>query len=296
MSKPIDLHIHSDFSEDADLSVDEIFRLASDLNISAISITDHDSLGSIPVARSISHEFRVEYIPGVELTTVFSVDGSQQHVLGYFVDENDAELGSVLEKIHHYRFGIARKRIEALKRINFELRDERIWELTAQRPPTATSIMLEVFNNEKNAGDMRLKDYFYGNKSENRLSNFYREFLSEKGAAYVPFESISLDEGIDIIQRAGGIAVLAHPIFIKRREWLDEIVDYGIEGIEAITTYHEKEDTLFFLDFAKRKNLLITAGSDFHGPTSKPKVKLGGIEGNDYTYLPLLKKHSTKNK
>lgn len=294
MSKPIDLHIHSDFSEDADLSVDAIFQLATDLRISAISITDHDSLEAIPVARSICDTYRIEYIPGVELTTVFSFDGSQQHVLGYFIDENDAELRSVLEKIYRFRYGIARKRIEALKRIHFALDDDRIWQLTAQRPPTATSIMLEVFNNEKNAGDMRLKDYFHGKKRENRLSNFFREFLTADGAAYVPFESISLEEGIDVIRKAGGIPVLAHPIFVKRREWLDTIADYGIEGIEAITTYHEKEDTLFFLAFARRRSLLITAGSDFHGPTSKPRVKLGGIEGNDYTYLSLLKKHRTK--
>lgn len=295
MSNPIDLHIHSDFSEDADLSVEEIFQLASDLRISAISITDHDSLESIPVSGSIRDRYRVEYIPGVELTTVFSLDGSQQHVLGYFIDEHDAELRSVLEKIHRFRFSVAQKRIEALKKIHFALDDDRIWQLTAQRPPTATSIMLEVFNNEKNAGDARLKEYFHGSKREDRLSNFYREFLAVNGAAYVPFESISLEEGIDVIRRAGGIPVLAHPIFVKRREWLDTIADYGIEGIEAITTYHEKEDTLFFLEFARRRNLLVTAGSDFHGPTSKPKVKLGGIEGNDYTYLSLLKKRRKKN-
>ncbi len=296
MSKLIDLHIHSNYSEDADLSVDEIFRLASDLLLSAISITDHDSLESITAAKSISDGYSVEYVPGVELTTVFPEDGSQQHVLGYFVDENDTVLRSVLERIYNYRFSIARKRIEALKRIDFALRDDRIWELTADRPPTATSIMLEVFNNEKNSRDPRLRDYFYGKKVENRMSHFYREFLSEGGAAYVPFESISLKEGIDVIRRAGGISVLAHPVFIKRREWLDTVVDYGIEGIEAITTYHDQEDTRFFLEYAKRKNLLITAGSDFHGQTSKPQVKLGGIEGNDYKYLSLLKEYRTKNK
>jgi predicted metal-dependent phosphoesterase TrpH len=296
MSRLIDLHIHSNFSEDADLSVDEIFRLASDLLLSAISITDHDSLESITAARSISYKYSVEYVPGIELTTVFPEDGSQQHVLGYFVDEDDTALGSVLERIHDYRVSVARKRIEALKRINFALRDDRIWELTAHRPPTATSIMLEVFNNEKNSRDMRLKEYFYGKKVENRMSHFYREFLSEGGAAYVPFESISLKEGIDVIRRAGGISVLAHPVFVKRREWLDTIVDYGIEGIEAITTYHDREDTLFFLEFAKRKHLLVTPGSDFHGQISKPQVKLGGIEGNDYKYLSLLKKYRAKNK
>jgi len=289
MKKYIDLHIHSNFSEDADLPVEEIFILAQKLKISAISITDHDSIKSINNANSISNKYPVEYIPAVEITTILPQDGSQQHIIGYFVDENNSNLIEVLKKITGYRLLIAKKRIEALKNIGFFLNEEKIWKTSENRALTATSIMLEIFNNEKNLNNLQLHDFLYGNKKENKMSFFYKEFFMEGKLAYVPFQSISAKEAIEIIIKAGGIPVLAHPKFVKKREWLEIIKKYGIQGIEAISTYHNKEDVIFFIEFAKKNNLLITAGSDFHGPTSKPNVKIGGIEGNDYIYFEKLK-------
>lgn len=279
MDKLIDLHIHSSYSEDGDFSVDEIFRKASEKHLSAISITDHDSIESIPVSKMVKGEYEIEYIPGVELTTVFPVDGSQQHLLGYFVDENNPDLKTELINIHEYRISIAGRRIEALRRIGFEMDAERIWKMVDGRAPTATSIMVEIFINDENKSDKRLKEYYQGPKAGNRLPNFYREFLAEGKPAYVPFESVPLEKGIEVICRAGGIPVLAHPVFVKSRMWLGIIVDYGIKGIEAISTYHTDDDIKFYIEFAEKNSLLITAGSDFHGPTSKPDVGIGKING-----------------
>ena len=218
MKKLIDLHIHSNLSEDGDLSVEEIFRQAIDLSLSAISITDHDSIESISIAKAINREIDIEYIPGVEITTVFSEDGSQQHILGYFIDERNTDLQSVLKRIYNFRVSIAKKRIDALKNIGFELDDGRIWEMAGTRAPTATSIMSEIFNNKKNMPDKRLKAYFHGEKSRNRLPIFYKEYLTEEQPAYVPFESIPVIDGISVIKKAGGIPILAHPIFVKKNE------------------------------------------------------------------------------
>ncbi len=287
----IDLHIHSSFSEDADLPVDEIFALASRASLAAISITDHDSLQSIPAAESVGEQFALEYVPGVEITTVFEEDGSQQHILGYYIDEKNEQLKETIEIIKNYRLGMARKRIEALKSIGFALDDERIWKMIGDRPPTATSIMVEVFKNEKNRSDARLTEYIQGDKSRNRLSQFYRGFLSEGKEAYVPFESINAQKAIEVIKGSGGVSVLAHPKFLKRRDLLPHFIDYGIDGIEAITTYHDESDVRFFIEFARANGLLITAGSDFHGPTSKPQVTIGGVSGNSYEYFSALKSY-----
>ncbi len=289
MKKVIDLHIHSNFSEDADLSVEEIFRLAQESSLSAISIADHDSIKSIEASKAIENNYPVEYVPGVEITTVFSVDGSQQHILGYYVDDKNSALVKTIDKIEKFRLVIAQKRIDALKAIGFVVDEDRIWEMTGDRPPSATSAMIEVFRNENNSEDKRLYDYLHGEKKETRIAHFYRDFFTEGKSAYVPFQSISIKECADIIKEAGGIPVLAHPKFVKDREWLDQIVDSGIQGIEAISTYHNTEDIEFFLGYANKHNLLITAGSDFHGSTSKPKIKLGGQPGGDYSYFKNLK-------
>ncbi len=289
MEKATDLHIHSHFSEDADLSIEEIFKLAQESSISAISIADHDSIKSIEPAKTIQKKYPVEYIPGVEITTVLSADGSQQHILGYFVDDKNPVLLEALKKIGELRLIITQKRIDAIKNIDFVLDEDRIWNMAGGRPPSATSIMIELFRNEKNSNDKRLYDYLHGNKKESRISHFYRDYFTEGGPAYVPFQSISVKEGVDVIKSAGGIPVIAHPIFVKNKEWLDIITDSGIMGIEAVSTYHKKNDVEFYTKYAEEHNLIITSGSDFHGPTSKPHIKLGGQSDRNFRYFEDLK-------
>lgn len=285
INNKIDLHIHSNFSEDGDLSVEEIFKKAQSLSLTVISITDHDSIESIAVAKKIKENYTCDYIPGVEITTIFARDGSQQHILGYFIDEDNHDLIDALSYVHKCRVTIAQKRIEALKKIGFEIDEKRVWEQVSGRAPAATSLVEEVLRNEKNQADRRLTEYYTGTKSENRIPNFYIEYLMQGKAAYVPFVSISLPEGVEVIKRAGGIPVLAHPNFVKNREWLPEIIQCGIVGIEAFSSYHNEDDITFYKEFAKKHALLVTAGSDFHGPTTKPTVNMASCEGYTNKYF-----------
>ncbi|MEJ5361244.1 MAG: PHP domain-containing protein [Spirochaetota bacterium] len=294
MAHSIDLHIHSCYSEDGDYTVDIIFELAKNTGLSAISITDHDSIESIPDALNASKIYGVEYIPGVELTTIYE-DGSQQHILGYYIHDNP-HLNATLKRIGQFRWEIAKRRINKLREIGFAMNEDNVWKKANNRPPTGTAIMLEVFENPENQNDVRLKEYFEGKKSDNRLMFFYREYLAENMPAYVPFISIPTQEGIDVIKASGGIPVLAHPKFVNGEEHLQKIASMGIMGIEAISSYHTKQEIEYFKEFAVKHSLVITAGSDFHGPTSKPKVVLGGIEGNEYYLLEELKKLHNKHK
>jgi predicted metal-dependent phosphoesterase TrpH len=288
--KTIDLHMHSRYSEDGDHSVDELFTIAAAAGLAAISVTDHDSIESIADSPAASARTGVEYVPGVEVTTVFPVDGSQQHILGYYIDPSAGGLGLTLEKIHDHRVNVAAERMKALQAIGFAVDEGRVWEIAGGRAPTATAITRGVLENPDNAADPRLAEYFHGAKADNRLFHFYREFLLEGRPAYVPFESISTSEGVKAIKNAGGVPVLAHPKFVRKREWLDIIRKYGILGIEAVSSYHGPEDIEFYLGYARRTGLLVTAGSDFHGPTTKPRVAMGSITGNDYRLLEDLKK------
>ncbi|MFH0977290.1 MAG: PHP domain-containing protein [Spirochaetota bacterium] len=289
MNKKIDLHIHSNFSEDADLSIEELFKQAMESSVSVIAITDHDSVKSIDIASNTSKRYQIEYIPGIEITTVFPVDNSQQHILGYYINNKDSELLRCLDKIAELRKKIARQRIEALRKLNFSLNEDNIWALTGDRPPTAVSIMTEIFSNKNNLNDKRLYDYLHGEKKDNKMGQFYKDYFTENGQAYVPFESVSTREGIEIIKKAGGVPIIAHPVFLKEKRYLDIILEMGIAGMEAISTYHKQEDVIFYSDYAVKNNLLITAGSDYHGPTAKPHIKLGKQDGMDYSYYEKLK-------
>ncbi len=289
MIKKIDLHIHSNLSEDADLAVDEIFDLAERSSLSAISITDHDSVESIGKAKKISGKYSVEYVPGVEISTVFPIDKSQQHILGYFVNNTNKELIECLKKISGYRKVIEKQRTEALRNLGFSLDETNIRRMTGNRPSTAVAIMNELFTNKNNINDRRLHVYLHGEKKERRLYYFYKDYFTKQGPAYVQFQSISAQEGIDIINKAGGIPILAHPIMLEKKEYLDIIKEMGIAGIEAVSTYHNQKDIEFYLEYAEKNSLLATAGSDFHGPTAKPHIKLGSQEGMNYMYLEKLK-------
>ena len=126
------------------------------------------------------------------------------------------------------------------------------------------------------------------------LVTIYRKLLSgepvgPENGGVLHATGIAVEEGIDVIKRSGGIPVLAHPVFIKERKWLDIIVDSGIQGFEAISTYHNKSEVEFYMEFARKHGLLITAGSDFYGPSSKPKIKLGAQAGMKYDYFEKLK-------
>ncbi len=294
--RAIDLHIHSSFSEDADYSVEEIFSLAEGTGLAALSITDHDSLESIAPAIEASKNYKIEYAPGIELTTVFPLDGSQQHILGYFIDEGNSSLTRLLEEIHGFRASIAKRRMEALRRIGFAIDERRVREMVGGRAPAATSIICEALDNPGNAKDPRLSEYRGGAKSGNRVMHFYAQFFTEGSPAYVPFESVDTESGVRAIREAGGVAVLAHPVFLKDRSRLDVIRDYGIRGIEAISSYHGAADTDFFFSYAEKNGLCATAGSDFHGPTTKPKVAIGGINGNDYPLYERLKEEKKRGR
>jgi 3',5'-nucleoside bisphosphate phosphatase len=261
LNKIIDLHIHSNFSEDADFSVNEIFKMAEDASISVISITDHDSIKSVNSALLTKDNYKVQYIPGVEITTVFPIDNSQQHIIGYFIDNNNRDLQSTLDKIAGQRREIASKRIKTLRNLNFTLDEDNINRMTGNNPPAAVSIIVELLNNKNNLNDSRLQMYLTGEKKNNKIGSFYKDYFSEGGFAYIPFESISSQDAIKIIKQAGGIPVLAHPVFLKN-QYLDLIKDMGISGIEAVSTYHGTEEIIFYIKYAEKNKLLITAAPD----------------------------------
>lgn len=294
--KAIDLHLHSDFSEDGDFPVGEVFSLARDAGLAALSISDHDSVESIAPALAASIQYGIECAPGIELTTVLPLDGSQQHILGYFIDGDSVSLKRLLEEIRGFRASIAQRRMDALRRIGFAIDEKRVREMVGGRAPAATSIICEALDNPENAGDPRLSEYHGGAKGENRVMHFYAQFFLEGRPAFVPFESVDTESGVRAIRQAGGIAVLAHPVFLKNRDWLDTIRDYGIRGIEAVSSYHGEADTEFFLSYARKHGLLVTAGSDFHGPTTKPRVRIGGISGNDYALYEALREEKERGR
>ena len=105
----------------------------------------------------------------------------------------------------------------------------------------------------------------------------FRKYIGDKSPAYVLGFRLSVPEAIKLIHTAGGVAVLAHPYMLHNDALIAEFTGYGLEGIEVHYPEHSQAMVNFYLDLAKKLNLLVTGGTDFHG-SAKPQIKLGMIK------------------
>lgn len=115
-----------------------------------------------------------------------------------------------------------------------------------------------------------------GSRSDNPYVNFYWDYYSQGKPCYTEIKYPTLEEVLKMIAESGGVSVLAHPGNNLRGDFeiLEEMIEAGIQGVEAFSSYHDRETAEYFLRKAREHNLLVTCGSDYHGKT-KPSIKIG---------------------
>jgi len=263
----IDLHTHSTAS-DGTLAPAELADLAAETGLSAIALTDHDTLAGVAAAAARGQERGVEVVPGIELGLEWEKAGSM-HMLGYFTSPEDAQLGEKLERLLRIRQERAQRIVERLRGLGIEITFERVDEISGGnsvgRPHVARALV--------EAGAVA------------SVGEAFERYLSQGRPAYVQREMLGPEQGIGLIKSAGGVAVLAHPATLKLG-WksfaacLEELKGYGLDGIEVVWSGHNPRQRERFGELAQELGLLATGGSDFHGDT-KPDIKLGsGLFGN----------------
>jgi 3',5'-nucleoside bisphosphate phosphatase len=256
----IDLHLHTTHS-DGSLSPTEVLRLAHKARVTALAITDHDIVSSIPEAMAVGAELGIEIIPGVEISSC--VGASELHILGYCIRWQDPGLNQRLAALRESRHTRNPQIIERLRSLGLDITYEEVRTLAGTdsvgRPHIARLLMDKKYVTSA-------KDAF----------NLY---LAEGRPAYVARELPQPADAIAWIRAAGGVAVLAHPTWAKvSGEGLFTLLKTlkmgGLGGIEVHYSTHSKRQTTEYLDLAKRLDLLVTGGSDFHGIT-KPDIEVG---------------------
>ncbi|MBM7623114.1 PHP domain-containing protein [Sporohalobacter salinus] len=291
----IDLHIHTYYSSDGELTPLEIIKLAQKKGIESIAITDHDTIDGLKETLQLGKKKGIEVIPGIEFDTEYA--GKSLHILGYYLDWQNTKLKEITENIRDQQLKRAKKRVELLQKMGFSLEWSTVKE-KANIIPVGGIIAEVLLTNGLNDNDERLEPYVTGERNDQPYFNFYLDYFLPGQPAYVPIELPNSKEIINLIHELGGVAILAHPgsaiDLSEDEELLTELVESGLDGIEAYSTYHSHDEDLEFVDWAVEKNILITAGSDFHGQL-KPKIELGGIQGNnDYKLVKNLKKRAEK--
>ena len=286
----VDLHIHSDYSDDADLSIAEIIKIAKKKKLKAISITDHNSTAGIDEALELTTDDELELIPGIEFDTNYN--DNILHILGYYLDWKSDKIDDLLDGMEEAKVEQFHHRIKKLQELGFSITAQEVLDKSDVERPLGGFIAKVLLNKKENQNKPALKTYLRGAKSDQPYFNFYLDYFRVGAKAYVPCWKPNAKDTIKLIKDLGGVAVLAHPgstLEVSDQEVIFDLKEAGLEGIESYSTYHSKEEIEGFVKLGQEIDLLITAGSDFHGEL-KPEIELGGVQGNNYQIVRELKK------
>lgn len=283
----IDLHIHTIASSDGQHTPQQIFAMAADAGLTAIAFADHNSIGCVAEGLSLAGSFGIEFIPCLEFNTFYRE--LDLHILAYFIDHASMVLRGWLEEIHGEKMKQAGMRVKKLNELGFALSMNDVEAFSAGRVPTGISFLKAIISREENRGDERIRRFVDGDRSDSPYLNFYRDYLRGGKPACVPLRTVDTASVMEKIKELGGIPVLAHPSDTGDGI-IHALVEEGLSGLEVFSSYHTMKEEEHFLALAKEYNLIVTAGSDFHGGAVKPTVKLGGIRGNSYELVEKLKK------
>jgi predicted metal-dependent phosphoesterase TrpH len=261
----IDLHLHTTHS-DGSFSPAAVLEFAKAAGVTALAITDHDIVAGIPEALEAGLRLGIEVVPGVEISSRHGE--SELHILGYCIDWRQARLNERMKSLRESRHRRNPQIIERLNELGLGITYDEVQALAGTesvgRPHIARVLMeKKLVSSAKEAFD---------------------RYLAEGRPAFVPRELPDPAEALTWIRDAGGIAVLAHPTWVKESsEGLSRLVERlkgaGLGGIEVHYSTHTAKQTSEYLSLAKRFDLLVTGGSDFHGLT-KPDIHVGTGRGD----------------
>lgn len=271
----LDFHLHTTHS-DGSCTPTEVLALAAKAGVTALAITDHDITTGIPEATTAGEHLGIEIIPGIEISSLLG--GSELHILGYFLDYKDACLNERLTSLRESRHRRNPQIIERLQAAGIDITYDEVRTLAGTdsvgRPHIARVLMDKgVVSSAKEAFD---------------------RWLADGRPAYVPRELPTPADAICWIKEAKGLAVLAHPTWVKTTEGtLTDLVRRlkadGLDGVEVHYSTHTPRQTRDYLALAKQQGLLVTGGSDFHGLT-KPDIEVGIGKGSLHVPDSLLDK------
>ncbi|MBI4288322.1 MAG: PHP domain-containing protein [Chloroflexi bacterium] len=255
-----DLHLHSTAS-DGRFTPEELVRHVFQSGLTLMALTDHDSVDGAPAAIAAARAFPpLEVIPGVEIGT--DVPHGEVHVLGYFVDYKSAGLLSRLESLRSGRVDRAQRMITKLKKLGVDIEWRRVQELAGGgsigRPHIAQA-MLE-------------KGYIPN------LKEAFNKYIGRDGPAYAEREKLTPEGAVQLVIRAGGLPVLAHPNDIESIDkLLIELKAAGLVGMEVYYGLYPAETVRRLKALAKRYDLIPCGGTDYHGLDTMNEAALGSI-------------------
>ncbi len=260
----IDLHIHTTAS-DGTKTPTQVVELAREKGLSVIAITDHDTMSGVAEAREAGRRLGVEIMGGIEISTDYQ--GEDVHLLGYLLDPQSEALRQVLDWNVHGREKRNRIIVAALQADGCPISMD---ALEAAHPGTVI-------------GRPHIAEALVNCGWAESVTDAFHRYLSPGCPYYRDRPRMPFPEAAEVILKAGGVPVLAHPLqYGYPLAQLEEFVAYGANcgarGLEVYYTGYDREQRALLKDLGRRNGLIDTGGSDFHGDR-KPHIQLGTGDG-----------------
>ena len=255
--KYADLHVHT-FYSDSTFSPEEVIACAKEKGLDAIAICDHDSIDGIEPCMKLGFKAGIEVIPSIELTAE-KID-AEIHLLGYFIDWQAAWFREKLKSIQKSRVERIYVMTDKLKEAGIDVEPAAVFKKAGK----GTVGRLHVAYAMLDTGKVRT------------MKEVFNKYIGFGKRCYVTYTKFSPKDAIETILKAGGVSVLAHPDLMGHDEYIKELIDYGLRGLEVYHTDHRPNVSRRYEELAKEHGLVMTGGSDCHG-LGKGRILMGGV-------------------
>lgn len=242
----------------------ELIDQAKQNGLSAIALTDHDTIGGVFEAASRAKEVGIDFLSGIEISAESPTPAGTLHILGYGIDPTNDVLKDLTQTLRSGR----------------DIRNPRIIARLNELGIPITLKEVESVAGEGVVGRPHIATVLVKKGIVRSIQEAFDRYLGQGGLAYFDKELLTSRQAIEQIRSAGGVAVLAHPVQLRTtndaelERIIKDLVDQGLQGIEVFHSDHTDSNVRVYLDFARRYGLICTGGSDFHG-RNKPGIFLG---------------------
>ena len=262
----VDLHCHSTAS-DGTFKPAEVVQLAKRKELTALALTDHDTIGGVAEAAAEAHKLGIDFLPGIEISAEYPAPGTM-HILGYGVDPTNPALAKLTETLLAGRDNRNPRIVEKLNELGVHVTMQE-WEDEAGgkvlgRPHLAAVLLRQGYVSS--------------------IKQAFDKYIGQGAPAYFDKERLTPKRALEMIHDAGGIAVMAHPVQLRTENdaqlerVLKDLVDNGLAGIEVVHSDHDQALFEKYCRLADKYRLVRTGGSDFHG-SNKKDIDLGVARG-----------------
>lgn len=267
---PIDLHLHTTASDGRSTPA-ELVEQAAAAGLRAMAVTDHDTVAAVREVRELAAGRGIESIPGIEITAVD--DSRDVHMLGYFFDESDPSLAAFLAAARANRIARIEEIASRLDALGLPVDMTRV--LAEARKQTGRSIGRPLVARAMIAA---------GHVGD--LAEAFDRWLTPGKPAFIPRDGATPEDVIAVVHAAGGIASLAHPGRTRIDARIPALCAAGLDAIEVFHSDHDASMVERYTDVARRFDLLVTGGSDFHGdPTHGVAPGAAGLPAAEWARL-----------